>query len=963
MVICSFTVRTCNDKLGVMKKGLKITGIILGALLLFMVALAVIIPVAFREKIKEKVESGLNDMLIAKVSFDDYKLNFLRSFPNASFLLDKLNVTGTGDFEGDTLASVKSFRIVINLKSLFADSGYEIKSVVIDDPVLNAIVNEDGKVNWEIMKASVPEQAGYESVPGEPLSEPVKQEPVADIEEQSGLKLLLRRFAINNGRLTYTDHESDMMAAIDDLDFLLSGNMSGSATGLDLELDAGSVDFVMDNVAWLTDATVSFISEIDAQLDSMRFTLLDNVLKLNDISLNFSGTTTMPGDDIAVDMLFSAPETSFKSLLSLIPAFYMKGYEDLNASGNVTLDGAIKGIYSSADSTLPDVAVNLQVSDGMISYPALPEKIRDITISGKVQTDGTDMDRTVADINRFHFVLAGNPFDLSLNIATPLSDPAINAIAKGKIDLAGLRQAIPLDSMTLNGILDISLDLAGRMSMLENKEYDQFRAAGNLGISDMAVSMTDMPDLKISKAELVFNPAWAELATMKATMGQGSDFSISGKLENYIQYLFSDGTLRGNLAVRSEKVDLNEIMDILPADTVETDTIPMEVIRIPEDIDFALDALVGSLRYGFLSASDVKGNILVHDGVVSVSETGMKALGGSLLVNALYDTRDTLKPLVDADMLISAVNIKETFEAFNTVRQLMPAAAGLGGNVSAEIDFSSILGQGMMPMINTLSGTGEVRSESVQIVESGCFDKIKSVLKIDPAYTNIVKDLKATFIINDGRLFVKPFDVSLGKIRLNVSGDQGLDRTINYLVKAEIPREELGEAAGALMSSFASQAAALGFVATPPEVIKINLNVGGTVRAPAITPSFAGGSVTSVAEAVTDTIRQEVTDRVNEAARVQADRILKEADNNARILREEATKSAEVIRSEADLRGKKLVKDAEAHGPIAVAAARRAAEALNREADKRAMQLVTEADSRADKLLAEAKAKADELLK
>jgi len=946
-----------------MKNTVKIAGIITAILLALVIAAGILVPVLFREAIREKVVKSMNQQVEAMITFDGYRLSLFRSFPDVRFTLDGFTVVNKGEFDGDTLASIKSVATIINLMSIFGDGGYEIKSIIVEEPQVNLIISREGRVNWDIMREPIQEEASFEAVTAEAESAPASGEPVADIAEQSGLKLLLRRFVINNGRLGYTDHESDMTAAVKDLDFLLSGKMSGSATGLDLELDAGSVDFAMDNVAWLTDATVSFISEIDAQLDSMRFTLLDNVLKLNDISLNFSGTAAIPGEDITLDMLFSAPETSFKSLLSLVPAFYMKGYEDLNASGNVTLNGAIKGIYSSADTTLPDVAVNLQVSDGMISYPALPEKIRDITISGKVQTDGTDMDRTVADINRFHFVLAGNPFDLSLNIATPLSDPAINAIAKGKIDLAKLQQAIPLDSMTLNGILDISLDLAGRMSMLENKEYDQFRAAGNLGISDMAVSMTDMPDLKISKAELVFNPAWAELATMKATMGQGSDFSISGKLENYIQYLFSDGTLRGNLAVRSEKVDLNEIMDILPADTVETDTISMEVIRIPENIDFAIDAMVGSLRYGFLSASDVKGNILVHDGVVSVSETGMKALGGSLLVNALYDTRDTLKPLVDADMLISAVNIKETFEAFNTVRQLMPAASGLGGNVSAEIDFSSILGQGMMPMINTLSGTGEVRSESVQIVESGCFDKIKSVLKIDPAYTNIVKDLKATFIINDGRLFVKPFDVSLGKIRLNVSGDQGLDRTINYLVKAEIPREELGEAAGALMSSFASQAAALGFVAAPPEVIKINLNVGGTVRAPAITPSFAGGSVTSVAEAVTDTIRQEVTDRVNEAAREQADRILKEADDNARILREEATKSAEVIRSEADLRGKKLVKDAEAHGPIAVAAARRAAEALNREADKRAMQLVTEADSRADKLLAEAKAKADELLK
>lgn len=942
-----------------MKKGLKITGIILVSLIVLILAAGLIIPTVFRDRIKEKVQTAINNSVNANVSFDGYRLSLFKAFPNASFSLENLSVTGKGDFEGDTLAALKTAGIVINLKSLFGDRGYEVKSVVIDEPFVNAIVNKDGKANWDIAKVSgepgngTGDQAGTAAAAGKG----------PEGEEPSGLKLMLRKFAINNGRVNYTDYESDMQAAVSDLDFLLSGNMSGSQTGLDLEMNAGKVDFVMDEIPWLTGAALSFRAGIDALLDSMKFTLRDNVLKLNDIALNFSGTAAMPGDDIDLDMVFSAPGTSFKSLLSLVPAFYMKGYEDLKAAGTVALDGAVKGVFSSADSTLPDVLLNLKVSDGLISYPALPEKISEINIDGKVQIVGSDMDKTVAEVSRFHFVLAGNPFDISLTMATPLSDPAVNVMAKGRIDLAKLQQAVPLDSVTLNGLLDVSLDMAGRMSMIENREYEKFRAAGNMNIADMAVAMAGMPDMKISKASFSFSPAFAELTGMNASMGEGSDFSLSGRLENYIPYLFSDGILRGNLSLKSDHVDLNEIMEYIPSDTVETDTVPMEVIRIPEDIDFTLDALVGTLNYGMLAANDIRGNIVIREGVVTVSETGMKALGGSLLVNAVYDTRDTLKPAVDAEMLVSAVSIKDAFGAFKTVKRLMPAAEGLGGNVSAKIDFSSILGTGMMPLLNTLSGTGEINSESVQVLQSTSFDRMKNVLKIDPAYTNILKDIRATFIINDGRLWIKPFDTKLGRIKLNVSGDQGLDQTINYLVKAEIPREELGQAAGALMSTFASQAAALGFSAAPPEVIRVNLNVGGTVGNPAFTPSFAGGSVSSAVTALTDTVKSEVTEKVNEAARQQADRIIKEAEDNAKVIREKAASSAETIRSEADLRGKKLIKDAEASGPFAVAAAKKAAEALNREADKRATQIVAEANKRADEVLATARTKADEILR
>ncbi len=932
-----------------MKKGLKIAGIIIGSLLTLIIAAGLIVPVMFKDKIKNRVETQINSMVNARVAFSDYKLSLFRAFPHASFTLKDLNVTGVDKFEGDTLAAVKSFSLVFNLMSLFGDGGYEIKSVTVDELLFNALVLEDGMANWDIMKES-PEQ-------GE----------TADTLSAEPMKVALNKFSISDGRINYTDMQSEMAATVEDLDFNLSGNMNASRTDLAIDLTAGSVDFIMDKISYLTDARVGFNADIDALTDSMKFTLKDNRLMVNDIVLNLSGTAAMPGDDIDLDLVFSAPETTFKSLLSLVPAFYMKDFEDLKASGTFTLDGAVKGIYSSADSTLPNVAANLAVMDGVISYPDLPEKITAININAIVQTDGQEMDNTTVDVSRFHFELAGNPFDMTMKLATPLSDPSVAAAARGKIDLAKLQQAVPLDSITLNGLIDVSIDMAGRMSMLENKMYDQFKAAGNLKISDMAMTMTDMPDFKINSAVLVFSPAFAELTNMTATMGEKSDFTLAGRLENYIPYLFSDGILKGNLSLKSKLVDLNEILDIMLSDSLDADTAAMEVIQIPENIDFTLDAVADQLVYGRLAATDVTGNILVRDGVVTLSETGMKALGGTMLMNASYDTRDTLKPLIDADMLISAVNIRETFDAFNTVRQLIPAAAGLGGNVTVRMDFRSLLSSSMMPLLNTMSGSGEITSESVQILESKSFDRIKSVLKMNQSYTNILKDLKATFIVNDGRLFVKPFDTKLGNIKLNVSGDQGIDRTINYLIKTEIPSAELGESAAALMGAFSTQLAALGLNLAPPEIIKINLKVGGTFTDPVITPVFAGGSggqgVVSTVSAVTTAVTEEVTAKVNEAARELADRILKEAEEKADMLRKEAESSAKSIREEADLQGKKLIKDAEARGPIAVIAAKKAADALNKEADRQAIRLVTEANTRADSIIAEAKSRADELLK
>lgn len=931
-------------KKDVMKKGLKVFAIAIASLMAIIIAAAFIIPVAFKDKIKNRLEMEINGMVNAKVSFADYKLSLFKAFPNAAFSLYNLSVTGTGEFGGDTLAAVKSIDIVFNLRSLFGDTGYEIKSVSVYKPLVNAIVLEDGKANWDIMKE-------------------ISEDTEADTLPESSLKVQLREFSIQEGRIYYTDRESDMAASLEDLQFNLSGNMSTSQTDLEMDLAAGRMDFIMDKIRYLTDARVNFRAEIDAMLDSMIFVLKDNALTINDITLNWAGSIALPGDDISADLKFNSPETSFKSLLSLVPAFYMKGFEELKASGTFALDGTVKGIYSSADSTLPDITARLLVSDGVISYPDLPEKITAINIKGEVRTDGKEMDNTTVDLSRFHFELAGNSFDLTMNLSTPLSDPAVTAGAKGKIDLAKLQQAMPLDSISLNGLIDVSLALAGKMSMLENKKYDQFKADGALVISDMAIEMTDFPNVKISNAAFDFSPAFAELKQIQMTVGAKSDFSASGRLENYIPYLFSGDTIRGRLSLASNNLDLNEILDIMPSDTTENDTTSLAVIQIPKNIDFIFDAAVKRLVYDKLTGNDVKGKVAVKDGVVTVSEAGMKALGGTMLVNAVYDTRDTLRPAVSADLLISMVAIKEAFNTFNTVQMLAPAAAGLGGNVTVGMKYKSLLGSNMMPVISTITGSGQMHSESVQILESKTFDLMKNVLKLDQKYTNIVKDLRATFAINDGRLFVRPFDTKLGNIKMNISGDQGLDQTLNFVVRTEIPQSELGDAAGALMGMLAAQAATMGMNLTPPEIIKVNLKIGGTFLKPVITPSFAGSEGVSPVTTMTEAVKEEVTEKVNEEARAQADKILKEAEEQAKVLREEAASSAKAIRAEADLQGKKLIKDAEPKGTIAVAVAKKGAEILNKEADKRATQLETEANARADKLLADARAKTDELLK
>lgn len=932
-----------------------IVKILLG-IIIFILILLFTVPLIFKEQIRNKVEQVITGSVNATVKFDDYKLGFFRNFPNLTFSLNGVSVVGVDKFEGDTLAGFKSFSLVFNLLSLFGNSGYEVKSIAVDRALVNAIVLKDGSANWDIMKDTTEAAVAEEDTTA------------------SSLKILLKKVTLFNSSVSYVDNQSAIKAYLKDLSFNLKGDMTMNETDIQMSMNVGETTVIMDDTKYLSKAVIDSKIDVHANLDSMKFTFRENYFAVNDLKINFSGMVAMPGDDIETDVKFGTAQTSFKTLLSLVPAVYMKDYQDLKTSGEFFLSGSAKGIYSDADSTLPDIALKLTVNSGLISYPALPEQIKNINIKTEVFVDGKVMDKTTVNIDLFHLELAGSPFDMTFALRTPISDPDFKGSMKGRVDLSALMKAIPMDSISLSGIIDIAVEMDGKMSMIEKEQYNSFRASGTMGIKNMLVAMTGYPEIKINEAGFEFTPAYASMNNTSLNVGGKSDFLLNGKLENYIPYVFSDQTIKGKLSLRSKLIDATEIMSEMDTTSSVEDTSAMTLIQVPKNIDFDFDALVNELNYDSIIAQNIKGHIIVRDGILSIRETGMNILNGTISLNADYDTRDSLKPSMKADFNINGIAVKDAFTTFNTVQKLMPAAKNIDGKINAHLAFVSLLGQDMMPVTSSINGSGKLQSDQITLLESATFDKMKETLKLGDKYNNTFKDINISFKIADGRIYVDPFDVKTGNLKMNVSGDQGIDQTINYFIKTEIPRSDLGSSINSLIDNLSSQASAFGIAYKPSETLKVNLKVTGTFTKPVVSPFFGsssgeskeGGAKASVKELAKQTIDKSVDkakDKAREEAEAQAAKLVSEAEARGQQIRNEAAVNAEKIRKESEIQSQKLINEASSKGPIAKIAAQKAADSAMKTADNKANQLVKEADNQANKLVEEAKSKGEALVK
>ena len=954
----------------VMKKGISIIIKIFLGLVLLILVLLFTVPIIFKKQIKTRVERAINESVNATVKFEDYKLGFFRNFPNLSFSLERMSVTGVGKFEGDTLAAFKSFDLVFNLMSLLSKSGYEVKSIIIDKANVNAIVLKNGSANWEITKSSASTA---------PVTFPTKATTSAPISASSStsgsaIKILLNNLEIKNSTVTYNDSSLLMDARIEDLNFKLTGSMTFKETILKMTLNSGATTVIMDGVKYLNKVKIDSKINMLAELDSMKFTMRDNYFSINDLKISLSGAVSMPGKDIKTDLHFGTDKASFKTFMSLVPSVYMSGYEDLKASGEFSLSGSAKGIYSDADSSLPDININFIIDNGLISYPALPEKLSNINVKANVFVDGKVLDRTTFNLEKFHFELAGSPFDMTFFVKTPMSDPDFKGSVNGKIDLTALSKAVPMSGISLSGIIEMALSMAGKLSMIEKEQYESFSAKGTVGIKNMIYSIAGYPRVEIRDAALFFTPAYTRIESSNMLVEGNSDFSITGDLGNYIPYILRNKTLKANLALHSNMTDVSAIMKAMSDSTPAPvqDTAGLAIIPVPKNIDFDFNALIEKLLYDNIKAEKVRGHIIVRDGILSFRNTGMNILGGTISMNADYDTRDTLKPVMKADFDMQNIGVKDAFITFNTVKKLAPAAKGIDGKINAKLNYVSLLGSDMMPVTNSINGAGVIKSNEITLLESKTFDKMKEVLKLGDKYSNTFKDINISFKIADGRVFVSPFDVRTGNLKMNIGGDQGLDQTLNYIVKTEIPRSDLGSSVNSFIDNVSAYASSFGIKYKPSDVLKVNVRVTGTFSRPVVAPFFGGTSgenTGGVKETIQETVKQTIDNSVDQAkakaraeAENQGDKLVKEAEERGQQVRDQAAKTAEDIRKEADIQAQKLIDDSSTKNPIAKMAAQKVADSLRKNADIKANQLVQEADFQANKFVEEARAKKEEMI-
>ena len=550
-------------------------------------------------------------------------------------------------------------------------------------------------------------------------------------------------------------------------------------------------------------------------------------------------------------------DATVKGKLNLGELNTMFPMEGLSMKGIFNIDLTASGVYDSVKQLMPSIDATMAMSDGYVKTSEFPYALENLSFDAKITDQAGTMSDFKAVVNNFKMIMDGEPFGANLTLQN-LDNYQWDLAAKGTIDLDKITKVFPLEGMSLAGLIKADINTAGVMSDLEAERYEKLPTSGTVSVSKFKYTDNELPyDVTIETAQASFNPRQMTLSSYKGTIGK-SDMSLDGTISNYIGYMFGENqVLKGTMNLRSNMLDLNEFMaeeDPAAAPTVGEEE-AMGVIQVPEDIDFILKSDIEKALIMDMEVKNATGIIIVKNGIANLTGLNFNLLEGAFVINGSYNARDIKKPEYNFNMDIKNLSIQKAFTTFEMVRKFAPIAEKVNGNLSTNFRVNGLLNDEMMPNLVTTSGAGLLEIAKATVNNSKIVNSIMGIANLGKVDEFNLRDVLMSVKIEDGKLKVEPFDVTIGGYKTTIGGATALDGGIDYNLKMDVPAGKLG-------TQFNNLIATYGGGSNSGSVIPLNIGLGGSYDSPR--PKLLMGDQKEQAK---DAVKEKAKEEAKDAAK------------------------------------------------------------------------------------------------
>lgn len=715
-----------------------------GGLLFLWIAAATVLYFYFtKERILALVLPKAEQALQRPVSIEDASFS---AWGKIKINLSDVRIRNKPGFNDTLFFSAQKIAVAVKTLPLLKKQ-IEITSLELNGPVLSYEIAPDGKSNiadWFAAAADTQKTKGGGTV-----------------------FLLVENLALSNGQIRYRNDSTGTIFLLSRLNWDSQSDYHAAERKLDFsgKLTSGFVRYRSSKQNFETEELMPEISyNLGYSLGEDRMEIRSASFRFRKIVLLASGEVFGFRKEKKGRFDIKSEEFSAAELKESFAGFLPTAAKDWKVSGKGRVNGQIR-FASPLEGQL-----GLVVNGFELSAPRVKEKIRIKKLETKVDLGGERLNLTTSN-----GYWGGEPFQIGV-LLNGWGKQDVKLDLKGKLNLAVLPELLNMNDTRLSGEFSPDISLSGSA---KNKE--SFRLNGRLALKDVEYSSSKsrypISDLN---ADIGFSGKDIDQLKLSLTAGR-SDISIDGKVTNAVSWAATKrktpATATFNL--RSEFLDLDQLFpppERLPGGKVKVDTVPL-----PDWNGTGSISVVKGV-FNKLPFANFRSPIRIDDGVIRMNGFKMDMLEGKVQGDLTRNLTDFSRPKFDVKIQATWIEANELFSAVSPLKGTVFGKMNLSGSFSGAGLVSS-------EIMRSMSANGNWNIDSGRLVRFGPLAKLGEKMGQDWKKELPLKNLKALFRMQDGKLIFNPLNFGLPLGDFKSTGSLGLDGALDFVVDSRVTAE------------------------------------------------------------------------------------------------------------------------------------------------------------------------------
>ena len=433
-----------------MKKILLYISKVVFIILLISTLSLILLPHFFPQSVSDKIKKLANQHLKTELNFSEAHFTFFSHFPALTLTLSDFSLKGSAPFQDKNLVSSKEISMGINIASLLKGQ-VKIDKIYISEAFINVEVNEKGFANYNVYASSDSVKA-----------------PNADTINNAAFKI--ENITIEKTHFIYNDRSLPMMINARGFNYIGNGDLSKSVFDLVTHAEVDSVDFIYNHQSYVLSKkfNADLITKINT--NSLTFLFEKNLLKINQLPVEFNGKFAFLKNGYAIDLNMSSNNTELMNLISAMPSELIKKLDRTKLNGTADFKMKLSGNYIASNNTMPSLNVSIGIRNGYVFNQTYPAPVEHLYLNMNMGIPNMNPDSLTLNIDSLYFNIHKDYLSAAIRL-NGIHNPRIYGKIDAEANLESWNNILGFKDFEIKGVYAIHLKTDGIYSSKPDKSH------------------------------------------------------------------------------------------------------------------------------------------------------------------------------------------------------------------------------------------------------------------------------------------------------------------------------------------------------------------------------------------------------------------------------------------------------------------------------------------------------------